>query len=432
MKTTKSPKNIRSKTSRTKRGHKTLGVFILLSLLILLGLLAYGGYTYYGYVKSSKEEAKAKVAYYQALAKQEHQWIRENQAPNGALLFYKEATGTSTVVPYFSNLAAIALLGTTYEESNKKVVQDYMDWYFSHLNTALDDPTNGAGSIYDYQILMVNNQITKEINKKKYDSVDAYAATCLMLLRAYYQATGDDLYLTTNSGKFTKILQAMLNTLDQDHLAMTNNSNRIKYTMDNVEVNQGLRDAIALLDEVYLKDNPSSKLLEKIRDDSEKALKDNTLAIEKNLWNQQEQRYEVGLDKNNERLTYEGWNIFYPDAVVQLFPMAFEVSKLGSSRASMLYASFNNAFSWETMDHIEAGDTTFYWCILAYVGAIMGDETRVETFLKEYQKLTANGHEYPLYIADAGWVIRACDQMIGHYEEKMMILDPFNWVGSGQ
>ncbi|MGC8813855.1 MAG: hypothetical protein ACP5QL_05510 [Dictyoglomus sp.] len=51
----------------------------------------------------------------------------------------------------------------------------------------------------------------------------------------------------------------------------------------------------------------------------------------------------------------------------------------------------------------------FLWAFLAYVAALMGDKSRVNTFLNTVnsQYITV-GHPWPWYVAEAGWTNTCC------------------------
>ena len=59
---------------------------------------------------------------------------------------------------------------------------------------------------------------------------------------------------------------------------------------------------------------------------------------------------------------------------------------------------------------------TFYWGALAYVAAQMGDNVRLETYMKLYLKVM-NRHAYPLYNADAARVCMAAQLMLEKLEQ---------------
>jgi hypothetical protein len=276
---------------------------------------------------------------------------------------------------------------------------------------------------------MENNNIVSEKSTNKYDSVDSYAASFLMLLNSYYEKTEDTHYIIDNMDKVFIIIDTLENTIDSNGLSKTDEEAGIKYLMDNTEVNKALKDTINLLEVLSQKkeyqDSAYYKKGNSLINELTKLESKNTLAIEGNLWNQDENRYEIGLDKNNKKFNFIGWNNFYSDAVAQLFPIAFGVIEPESERARALYETFCNEYQWETFEHYINKDSSFYWSVLAYVGAVMGDETRVDKFISYYSDNIAIDHKYPLYIADSGWYIMACDKMIEMNEKKIQEIGYF-------
>ncbi len=61
-------------------------------------------------------------------------------------------------------------------------------------------------------------------------------------------------------------------------------------------------------------------------------------------------------------------------------------------------------------EHVDSGATEFYWGMAAYCAAVMGDKERLDSYLTEYKKRAAD-HAYPLFNADAAWVVLACYDM---------------------
>lgn len=374
-------------------------------------------------LRQRKQELQRKIAYYENMANRERQWVYKNQVENGALLFYKEETGITSVIPYFSNIAAESLMGRTFVAKDREVVLRYLQWYFSHLNTEETDPVNGSGTIFNYQITMEDNRMIAEKSTGKYDSVDSYAASFLIGLKKYYQQTGDSAYLQEHMESIFEVIEALGKTFDTNGLSKTDQKLQIKYLMDNVEVNKALKESLDLLKDLLGNKNfrASSyyKRGQKYVKTIEGNLKKNKKAIEEILWNSEAGRYEVGLDAQDSVIHFQGWSLFYPDAIAQIYPIVFGVIEPDSARAVKLYETFCNVYQWESLQHYETGNIDFYWCVLSYMGAVMGDESRVSNFFSYYDRNFEKMHKYPFYIAESGWCIMACDEMCDYYEEKI-------------
>ncbi|PKM59161.1 MAG: hypothetical protein CVU99_14925 [Firmicutes bacterium HGW-Firmicutes-4] len=405
---------------------------IALGSVLIIGIVAFFMINRYFEIRELKIEYQEEIDFYQKIGRHEQEWIAQMELSNGAFPFCKETNGTANIVPYFSDNAAIALLSDITEESYLDEVIAYMDWHLKHLNTANDDLYGVDGTIYDYTIIVKDGVVIEEISEGSYDSMDSYAATFIMLLGEYYEKTGDENYLIKNRNDIFRIIRAMAGTIDEDGLSIVKDGYPIKYLMDNTEVNMGLKDAIFLLEKVYLnesqKDTQNYEEALELKNDLEDLLTKNTIQIDELLWNDSKQRYEVGLNNNSQVITFKGWDQFYPDAVLQLFPIIYEIDSIEDEQAKFLYAKFSNQYDWQNFGHFKNDDASFYWPLLAYAGAMMEDEVRVKTYILNYQNTLMKEHAYPVYISDAAWIVRSCNKMINHYEGKMLEIDPFGLV----
>ncbi|HEX3022788.1 MAG TPA: hypothetical protein VHP81_10395, partial [Lachnospiraceae bacterium] len=313
-----------------KSTYKTfVKIFIFLAVLVTLVLIGVKLFNMHQNALRKSQEYQDNIRFYEEIAKTEHAWIAHNQVANGAILFFREEVGTTSVVPYFSSIAAISLLGRTSQQNDVEVVRAYLDWYFLHLNSKEQDAENGAGTIFNYSIVMDKDTLVDEKSLNAYDSVDSYAATFLLLLNAYYDKTNDTEYIVTNMDRIILVIDALRKTFDSDNLSKTRQDQGIKYLMDNVEVNQSIKDTISLLERLSkIKEYQESSYYD-IGNEYMNMLSDlltkNTIAIEELLWNQEDSHYEIGLDESNSIIVFSGWNNFYADAIAQIFPIAFGV-----------------------------------------------------------------------------------------------------------
>ncbi|WP_138294860.1 MULTISPECIES: hypothetical protein [unclassified Clostridium] len=398
---------------RTRRGRLLTG-----AVAVVLAVLVIAAAVYFHLAGARKAELYAKQQYYSALVQSEAAWLCEIQLENGALPFRGQTDGTASVTPYFSDIAAWGLL----KAEKYDAVKAYMQWHFAHLNTAREDKNGIAGTIYNYEIEVAEGTVMGEQTDQSYDSVDSYAATFLTLVCAYVQSTGDQEFLRQHAQEFLAVLEAMESTIDRDGLSVTKPSYPVKYLMDNAEVYAALKSTAALLQKYPLEGSP--QILERING-RVAAMED---SLENLLWNQQENRYEIGLDDKGEPLRFQGWHEFYPDATAQVFPILFGVIQPEDERAQALYEQFCTAYAWEDMAHYETDNASFYWGLSAYAGALMQDKPRVHSYMAYYNSNILPRRDYPLYCADAGWVILACDQMADDYQEQMQKIDPLGIV----
>jgi len=330
-------------------------------------------------------------------------WLINIQLENGAMPMYGIQNGKEPVVPYFSSVAVIALLKYRADGRSLKTAERYFDWYFGHMNN--------DGTIYDYEISLRNGEIQSEISKESYDSADSYAAFFLAALWTYAAAGGSREYLISRQQYILKIINLMLSLIDEDGFSRVSEKNHTKYLMDNCEVSWGLSCADNLLGQVFLNQYNfwSDEYWAMMRSivDVKRARFTLNDAINEKLWNMDENRYEVGLSSNGAYIEAEGWTEFYPDAVAQLFPIVFGVIDAKGDRAQQLYSRFTSQYQWEQLSHKNEGHSRFYWGIIAYCGAMMGDSEKANEYIGNFKNNVLPDFKYPAYNADVAWTLLA-------------------------
>ncbi len=334
-------------------------------------------------------------------------WLVDNQLTDGSIPMYLANDGDAVIVPYFSSIAAIAIL----EYGNKQsldAAEKYFDWYFAHLNIGGDD---GAGSIYDYEAVIKDRDVISEVSRVDYDSADSYAALFLISLEKYINSGGDTEYIVSNLDKINMIIDLLMSLLDDDGLCIVSYTNHTKYLMDNCEVAAGLNSAAAILSSICLENcNFFSKefwdTVKKIIS-LKKSRKMLIEAIETKMWSEDNGRYEVGIDKHGEFIFSDTEDEFYPDNIAQIFPIVFGAINPSEQKAKDLYNVFCSRYKWEEMEHYKSRASSFYWGITAYCGAIMQDYEKVDKYITNFVQLSGPEYKYPAYNADIAWVILA-------------------------
>lgn len=361
---------------------------------------------------------------------EELKWIASLQAPNGAIpMTLRGYNNDAKIVPYFSDMAAIALLEEP--ELYKDNVKAYIDWHFDNINTADEDPNGIDGTIFDYFIYYKDDgTVTQELIKDSngnymyYDSTDAYAAQFMKVLWDYYEKTGDDSVIVEHVNDIDRITNAMLATLDNG-LTYATPTYLVKYCMDNLEVYRGLDNLCNIYKYVivpsYDKNSPefekaSAKLEENLK--YKKTVFD---AIEKKLW--KKTYYDPGINDRNESMYNPfSWDIYYPHAMAQVQPVIMGIMEPTSKRAETLYNKFTAHYSkegrrWETMSMGEL----FGSSDLSILAAKMGDIDKIETFIKTYiEKFSNTGRLWPCYNNDAALAVLGCVDAIKYIEENMI------------
>lgn len=236
------------------------------------------------------------------ILKNQLDWLSSLILPEGEFIMNnKTPDSTCKIVPYFSNIACLALL----EDPTKlPQIKKYISWYISHLNRP--DKHGVNGTIYDYWIRK-NNEL---VSTKDYDSNDSYPATFLTLSLRYYQKSNDKRFFDINRRNFDLITDSLISSMDLDYLTWAKPDYKIKYLMDNCEVYQGLIDGSILYSKVYNDNETSQKLLN--------LAKQNYDSIENKMWINNRYFYLIDNGGTGSKPDYKKW---YPDATSQLFPI---------------------------------------------------------------------------------------------------------------
>lgn len=319
-------------------------------------------------------------------------WMEKvSVAPDGAILY-----GSSEIIPYYSNLAAIGM--TRYPTSASiNVVENWMKWYINHLNWP--DKWGLFGSIYDYNY---NNGAITSHNTA--DSTDSYAATFLSMAWAFY-STGNaqaQSFVKTLSYQLDAIGQVIIKTSDTDGLTWALPDYHIKYLMDNCEAYRGLRD-LALVWQHAFNDVTKANYYNAAANKMYNSLVAMYLGGGKWAW------YKDDLG----RLPAPNLGIWYPDATAQMFPVMQGVLPGSDSRAIATYNTFNSAWpGWPNLSF--NSKDPFPWVMIASGAAEMGDSGRVNTYIKSIENKYVNkGFPWTWYSMEAGWFMRLNDYMLG-------------------
>lgn len=336
------------------------------------------------------------IALFREIYESETEWLASLQLENGAIPMTYAENGELRMNPYFADFAALALLDNA--EKYAANVVSYMDWHFKHLNTAEEDFNGLDGTIYDYVITMKNGRIEKEAvsepdDADSYDTTDSYAATFLTVVYKYFCRTGDGDYLVSHAEELKRITDVIFSNL-QDGLTYAKPNHRVKYLMDNCEVYEGAVAAAGIFTEIVLRGGNEYASL---RDDCSELASTVKQNINTKLWHYVGGYYSPGI------AAYVGvptkvfsWNLYYPQATSQLFPIICGVIEPDTARAEHLYSKFCESYCWEKFEYPD----DFYWGANAYAAAVMNDLDRVVTYMTEYLPLTET-HSWPLYNADS-------------------------------
>ena len=328
---------------------------------------------------------------YSNIITSECNFIRSHQLNDGAFtMSANRGIEGYKIVPYFSNIAARALLENPTPE-NITAVKNWMIWYMTHLNA--------DGSVYDYYASNYTGSATLT-STDDFDSIDSYAATFLTLAKKLCEVSpSDKSWLTNNySTQLIKIGEALSLVIESDGLTIAKPTYPIKYTMDNAEANEGMADMVWLSQNVITGGNTGYW---------QALLNNNTNSIETDLWS----------NSNGGYFMYKGgpvanWSLFYADATCQLYPIWCGVITPVSSRAINLWNTFNTNYpNWSTGSIYDAGG--YPWTVISYVAAVMKDTTRANSYLRYVQSYTdlAKQPTANWYNLEAAFVILAANKM---------------------
>lgn len=376
---------------------KTL--LISLSLGCIFGILLYVSIIY---SQQQKVMYEAKLDYVRGVQEAEKKWLRQNQGSEGQIYLNYTHNGARDVNPYFACFAVRGFLAGNVSAEDMERVEKYLTW---HRARFLEE----EGAISNYRLteggLLSNGEK---------DSVDSYTAVFLSLLCKYGEK-GGDLEMLDPNGEALLLGLHTLENLWVDGLTTVSQDNQVRYLMDNIEVQAALKDVRNYLDSGrgWVAEEQAEECITKL----DKMIQESKDSIEEQLWNKDGEYYEVGLGRSGRILAFESWEELYPAAAVQIYGIAFLQDDGKSKRNKTLYKKFCSAQDWEDMDL--SGEEEFGWAVFSYIAALLEDQERAETYLKEYEGRIKEGREYPLHTGEAGWISRTCEVLESEYKEAM-------------
>jgi len=255
---------------------------------------------------------------------------------------YKNIAGKESVlvVPYFTTLMAIDLLRLDAAQ-HRYLVKAYLNWYIAHLN--YPDKYGITGSIYDWRVYADES----EISTYDMDSVDSYSATFIMLVNRYLKISGDRNWVETHRRYLEDIIYHIPHLQTTDHLTVAHPDTNAEYLMDNCEALGGTAAMIELSGTMYWFDLQNQYI--KIHDQL-------AAAIETHLYDGDNQLYFWA--KIDDKKSASQWDVFYPDAYAQLFPILYKLT--GSSRSNRLWTQFHNAYGNTLNDELSVEQRIVY------------------------------------------------------------------------
>lgn len=347
---------------------------------------------------------------YRKLSEEEAAWIASLQLTDGSFSCYEiEENMPARVNPYFSTYAAIALLQSDYDKTNKEKIDAYINWYFSHMNTE-QDKNGSVGTIYDYQVNVRGNEVISGEDTGSYDSADSYAAVFLILLCDYYEKYRDAEILNANKEKIDMLVDLLLSLQSHGYTESMQGSG-VKYLMNNAEVYCGLQRAFRLYYTLW-----GSEKRTQLTGCAALLFQDN---FDSSWWSG-EYYYSV-LKGNNDPYYGDGqdWEKLYEFALPQLFPVIFGIKKPGEPESGQVYSDFCRQWNWTMLEYDEQTEGNVTWSLIGYAAATMGDYESVDAFLENLNEWEGD-RSYPYYSGDSVWVVLTCEKAFRYYSDLEM------------
>lgn len=224
--------------------------------------------------------------------------ILSRQAADGAIWM----GGGEKIVPYFAHLAALGLLAAhavVPKPAYLSAVGRWLDWY--------DAQRNPDGTVWDY----VGKPGAWHATSDR-DSTDSYAAVYMEIVAGLHRARPDLTALRRRYASVRLSARALELTLRANGLTLAKPDYPVWYTMDNIEVYRGWHAAEQIAH--WIGENADAQRYARRAAGSLHAL--DTL-----LWDEQAQRYLVGLQPDGGRAP--AGNEWYPGQMVNLMAVAW-------------------------------------------------------------------------------------------------------------
>jgi hypothetical protein len=312
-------------------------------------------------------------------------WITQAQLADGAIATQVDR---KRIWPYLGNFAASGLAQASVLTGDPAPVQAawrWLRWYQAHQDA--------RGFVTDYRVVH-----GREVSTGDMDSTDAYAGTFLLAVRAAWEATRDRLALTSVWPGVARAVRAIRATQDRDGLTWAKPTWHVKYLMDQSEAYAGLRAAAALARVLGARDTHAraARAATRLKHGVERT------------WNARTQSYDWAVHANGARQQTD-WKVLYPDALEQLWAVAFGL--VGDERARALTDRFAlEQPNWD--DPTATARFSFgrrsvgYWAPAAWAFARVGDVERSRSAAARIRAAAvASGRVWPFTPADAGQLI---------------------------
>lgn len=318
----------------------------------------------------------------------EADWVTEAILADGAIAHYPDRV---KVRPYLSHFAAIGLVHASQVAGEPRYLDAawrWLTWYQGHMDS--------AGYVTDYD--MVSGRL---VSTGDMDSTDSYAAMFLVALYNAHRATGDASRTAALSNGVAKAIGAILSTQQPDGLTWAKPAYRAKYLMDQAETYAGLRAGAWLAANALADSGLANRAT---------AAADGLKAGIDALWNAGTGSFDWTVHENGVRVP-TNWANLYPDALSQVWAVAFGLVDSDSARAKAILARFDTTHpQWDqpaAVDQFDSGaHPVEYWPVAGWAFARTGNQARADVAA---DRITAGaraaGRSWPFHPMAAGQLI---------------------------
>lgn len=277
------------------------------------------------------------------LSCQKHQSIPAHPALIIMNHYQSVSNGSYTVVPFQANVMALDLLqktGTTASDTNKTITQktiisecqQYIQWYLNHTNPS--DTYGLSGTIYSYEV----SQTGTEQMEKDNEPLDRTAASFILLVHRFYQATGYKQMISQSREKIANVAYLIPHLQDEkDGLIRTYATSTLKLLENNCW-DYAAMDSFMQLATIFHWEKPE------FYQDTRDSIAD---AVLEKFYRPKHSEFYWQIDGPTHQLQAFAvdWNTLFPDGYSQLFPLLFDIipAEEKSTRAQ-LWNTFHNHY----------------------------------------------------------------------------------------
>lgn len=323
----------------------------------------------------------------------EKDWIIQNQDAELGVIYMNNTNGTQNVNPYFASLAVQGLMAGDVRVVDMDAAKAYLDW---HSDLFIE--TNGHLS--DYKV--VDGLVSVSSDP---DSIDAYIGAYITALIRYLENGG-----SMPSDKLDQVINIALDqwqSLERFGMTVVSHDYNVVYLMDNIEVLRAYYDLLDYVSNTEIRNDLTSRIV-RMRD-----------GMNNRLWDDVANRYIVGVSGgsgNPIRMVSE--SNLYPDAISQIYNIAYDLDLKGINHSQEQYAKFNEYVNWTDVTRNDPDG--FYWSELFLIATKMKDVPRSERYLRSYIRHSSESRSYPLHTAASGWAVKGAVELKAIYETELV------------